>query len=164
METFRYFIEHQTTDYLLFLTACIGLLVVFTFIILVILLVNSFKYKNFMKGVNGDNIEDLLKENLKKIKDLKEGQYLNKLDIDILKDYHKKVFNKVAIVKYNPIETYGQNSFIFTLLTQSNDGIVMNAINSSSGFYLYAKEIVAGRCELKLSDEEKRCLENAMDK
>ena len=163
MDQIRYYLEHQTADFLILLTAGVLLLALFTLIILIILLINGAKYKKFMKGVHGESIEDLLKENLKKINDLRESQYTNKLDIDILKDYHKKNFNKMAIVKYSPLETYGQNSFIMTFLTTSNDGIIMNAINSRDGFYLYSKEIKGGRSELKLSEEEVKCLDKAMN-
>ena len=56
----------------------------------------------------------------------------------------------------------GQSSFALTLLDQMDNGIVMNAIHSREGCYLYIKEITGGESEIVLGKEEAESLKKAL--
>ena len=69
----------------------------------------------------------------------------------------------MALLRYDAFQEMGGNlSFIVVLLTSSNDGFIINSVHSTrEGCYIYGKKIVNGECEIELSVEEKRALEEA---
>ena len=56
----------------------------------------------------------------------------------------------------------GQSSFAFAILDQQDNGVLINAMHSREGCYLYAKEIVGGTSEITLSKEEEEALKKAL--
>ena len=75
-------------------------------------------------------------------------------------------YNKMAVVKYDAFREMGGNmSFVLAMLTEKNDGFVLNTMHSSrEGCYTYVKTIQNGQCEVLLSEEEKEALAKAMKK
>ena len=72
-------------------------------------------------------------------------------------------FQKIGLVKYDAFhEMGGKLSFSLALLNETDDGFVMNAVHSREGCYTYIKEIIAGKCVIILSEEEKEALDMAM--
>ena len=66
-------------------------------------------------------------------------------------------------MKYDAFKQMGGKlSFSLALLNEINSGFIINSVHSSEGCYIYIKEIVAGLCDLDLSNEEKEALSQAM--
>lgn len=149
------------------LLGTIGLTVIM-FIMIIVLMVKQGKlrkrYEAFMEGSDAKSLEkamterfseiDLIKTNIKEIQDR-----LEDVDKELLTNY-----KKMALVKYDAFREMGGNlSFAIALLTENNNGFIINAMHSSrEGCYIYAKEIKNGQCEMILADEEKQALEEAM--
>jgi hypothetical protein len=69
---------------------------------------------------------------------------------------------KVGMVRYNPFDDTGSNqSFALALLDGNANGIILSSLHSRQQTRLYVKEIVAGRSEVALSDEETEALKRA---
>ena len=67
------------------------------------------------------------------------------------------------MVKYDAFqEMGGKLSFSLCLLNEKDDGFIINAMHSREGCYTYIKEIIAGKCVIILSEEEKEALDMAM--
>ena len=72
---------------------------------------------------------------------------------------------KVGFMRFNPFhDTGGNNSFILALLDRGNSGIILSSLYLRDGMRLYAKAITNGKSKQPLSDEEKKVLEETMQK
>ncbi len=70
---------------------------------------------------------------------------------------------KIGLIRYDPFgKTEGEKSFIFSLLNENNDGLVMNFLYTHDGVRVYTKKIKQGKgIEHELSEEEKKAVEKA---
>ena len=53
-------------------------------------------------------------------------------------------------------------SFVIALLDDHNSGLILNSVHSREGCYLYMKDVVEGKTEILLGNEEKEALEKAL--
>ena len=93
----------------------------------------------------------------------KREQLLNKN----LKNYILDGFGhiqKFKLKRYNPYDDVGGDlSFTVSLLNGKNSGVLITSLHTRAGTRLYAKEIVEGKSELKLSKEEEGVLQEVLD-
>lgn len=121
------------------------------------------KYKIFMSGEDGKNMEKAILEKFASIDTLE----ANVKDIySNLKSVHGQLitaYQKIGLVKYDAFkEIGGKLSFVLVLLTAENNGYIINSMHSSKeGCYTYAKEVVNGEAFVILSEEEQQALEEA---
>lgn len=122
------------------------------------------KYEEFMKGQDAKTLENLIVSKFDEIDSMKEhlnenDERLKKIDGFLLGSY-----NKMSIVKYDAFREMGGNmSFVLALLTESNDGFILNTMHSGrEGCYTYLKNIVKGECDAPLSEEEREALDKAV--
>lgn len=121
------------------------------------------KYKIFMAGESGKNLEKSILEKFAAI---------DTLEVNV-KDIYSKIksingqlitaYQKIGLVKYDAFkEIGGKLSFVLVLLTAENNGFIINSMHSSKeGCYTYAKEVVNGEAFVILSEEEQQALEEA---
>ena len=122
-------------------------------------------YKNFMKKLgNGNNIEEILNNYISKVEDV---DYKNKEIIKYCEKLNDEIsicIKKVGIVRYNAFKDTGSDlSFALALLNDNNDGIILNGIYSREMSNIYAKQIKNARSSNKLSEEETKALEIAVN-
>jgi hypothetical protein len=121
------------------------------------------KYKVFMDGENGKNLEKAI---------LDKFSAIDNLESNVEDIYHKikaingqlvTAYQKIGLVKYDAFkEIGGKLSFVLVLLTAENNGFILNSMHSSKeGCYTYAKEVVNGEAFVILSEEEQQALEEA---
>ena len=122
-------------------------------------------YKKFMKKIgNGNNIEEMLKKYITKVEEIDTKndeivKYCNKL-----KDEISLSIKKVGMIRYSAFKNTGSDlSFALALLNDANDGIILNGIYSREMSNIYAKQIRNGKCNNKLSEEESKALEIAIN-
>ena len=122
------------------------------------------RYDEFMRDSDGKSLEEAFQKKFAnmdyingKIKEVDE--HLAIIDENLLKTYQK-----VGVVKYDAFkEVGGTLSFVLTLLTKENDGLIMNSMHSNKeGCYIYIKEVKSGEVFVTLSEEERQSLEQAM--
>ena len=139
-------------------------------ILIIILFVKNSKlkksYLSFMAGEDGKSLEKVITERFKEIDNLNQqievvDGRLNKIDATLLHTY-----KKMALRKYDAFQEMGGNlSFALVMLTESNDGFIVNVMHSTrEGCYIYAKNVEKGKCDIELSNEEKEALAEAMGK
>lgn len=125
----------------------------------------SKKYKYFMDGENGVNIERKLSVEVKEIreataslKDLFERQ-------DSIQKTQSNTFQKIGFVKYNAFENIGNDlSFALTLLDGNNNGICLSSIYGRNESRVFSKPIYHGQASVALSNEEEESLHEALSK
>ena len=120
-------------------------------------------YLKFMKKIgNGNNLDEMLKEYLNSVEDIRKDNmeiknYYTKLDNDI-----SSSIQKVGLVRYNAFQDVGSDlSFALALLDRENNGIILNGIYGSESSNIYAKPIKNGESQYQLSEEEKEALKIA---
>lgn len=150
------------------LLGCIGVTLVIGIICIILLCkVHSLKkkYKVFMSGNTMESMEGEIRKRFEEISNLKTKTKEVQDCISHMEDTLKVVYQKVGIVKYDAFsEMGGKLSFVLALLTEENDGFLLNSMHSSrEGCYTYIKEIIKGESFVILSEEEKLALKQAIE-
>lgn len=142
----------------------------FSLILLVLVIVNSVKYaklkkryESFMLGEDGKSLEKSFSEKFQFIEELKGKTKEIDGTLEVMQNTLHHTYQKIGIVKYDAFkEMGGELSFALALLTDMNDGFIINSMHSSrEGCFTYIKEIKAGACDIILAEEEKKALEMA---
>lgn len=154
---------------LLLIVAVLAVVTVALFITTIVLLVKisglTKKYKAFMNGSEGRDLESTILERFKEIDNLKsETSYIsNKLNTAC--DTLLTAYQKVGIVKYDAFkEMGGKLSFSLCLLDDKDNGFVMTSMHTREGCYTYIKEIIRGEAYVILASEERKALDEAKNK
>ena len=123
------------------------------------------KYRSFMLGSTMESMEDEITKRFQEISNLQKETKEVKNRVARIEDTLKVVYQKVGIVKYDAFsEMGGKLSFVLALLTEENDGFLLNSMHSSrEGCYTYIKEIIKGESFVILSEEEKLALKQAIE-
>lgn len=153
----------KTEDYLIISCAINLVLILVTIINTIMLTKINNKYIKFMKQLgNGTNLDEMLRDYLKDVKEIKQDNseikaYYTKLDSDI-----SSCIQKVGLVRYNAFRDVGSDlSFAIALLDGNDTGVVLNGLYGSESSNIYAKPIKGGISTYQLSEEEKYALEIA---
>lgn len=124
------------------------------------------RYRKFMRGSKGKNIEGLLDElsenvdnavnKAEEIKSLYKG-IDNRLD---------KCIQKMSIIRYKAFNDIGSAALSFSVafLDANDDGVILTGIYGRDECTIYAKPIDKGVPKYDLSEEENRVLMDAMRK
>lgn len=141
-------------------------------LILIILIVILFykqkklikKYDSFMSGISGESLENAISEKFQEIAKLKQDSQEMQDSMKIIKENLVKTYQKIGIIKYDAFkEMGGKLSFVLVLLTDENNGFLINSMHSSrEGCYTYVKEIINGETFVLLSEEEKQAIDLAI--
>lgn len=120
-------------------------------------------YNKLAQGIGKEGLKGLLE-------DVFRNTQQNKKDIEKLTIYCDRIekeghfhIQKVGLHRYNPFkDTGGDQSFILSLVDQTDTGVIISGLYSRSGLRWYAKKVINGKgSEHELSDEEKKALKEA---
>ena len=71
---------------------------------------------------------------------------------------------KIGMVRYSAFKDTGSDlSFALALLNEKNDGVILNGIYSREMSNIYAKQVKEGKTNNKLSEEEDKALQIAIN-
>ena len=83
----------------------------------------------------------------------------------MLKKIQRMTYQKMGMVKYDAFrEMSGELSYALALLDQEENGFIINSVYANEGSYSYVKQIVKGECQINLSEEEEKALNQAKNK
>lgn len=143
-------------------------LVLALLVVVIILMVQVSKlkkrYNTFMKGKNGEELEQVIYERFGELDIMQQIAKQHAVEIKNLKRKFRSSYSKVGIVKYDAFKEMGGTlSFALSLLNERNSGFIINCMHSREGCYTYIKEIINGESYIALSEEEKEALKNAIN-
>ena len=122
-------------------------------------------YSKFMNKLgNGNNVEELLKEYIKRVETVEAKNeeiisYCKVIDENI-----KRCTQKIGIVRYNAFKDVGSDlSFTLAILDDYNNGVVLNGIYARDSSNIYAKPIENGQSKYIISEEEKEAVNKAIN-
>lgn len=155
-------------EYMLIIAAAGVAVILILFILNIISLVKigkmKKKYNAFMEGKDAKSLEETILSRFRQVDDLKVNQELQNKDIQVLKATILKTYQKFGLVKYDAFnEMGGQLSFAMAMLNKENNGFLLNTVHNRGGSYTYVKEIVDGKSEINLSEEEEEALKKAIN-
>lgn len=155
-------------DYMLIIAAVGVAVILILFILNIVALVKigkmKKKYNAFMEGKDAKSLEETILNRFKEVDDLKVNQELQNKDIQALKSTILKTYQKFGLVKYDAFnEMGGQLSFALAMLNKKNNGFLLNSVHNREGSYTYVKEILDGKSEINLSEEEAEALNKAIN-
>ena len=144
-----------------------GVLLIVMFILTIVCAVHYRKlyrrYDIFMRGRDAESLEGTIKKLLDETNLLRSE---NRSAAAQVQAYYKQVkasYQRIGIVKYNAFKGMGGDlSFVLAVLDDNNSGWILNSVHSREGCYLYIKDVIEGKTEVLLGNEEKEALEKAL--
>ena len=143
--------------------------VIILFILYIVSVANLRKlrvsYTKFMNKLgNGDNLEEMLKEYVKRVNTVEAKNeeiisYCKVIDENI-----KRCSQKMGLVRYNAFKDTGSDlGFTLAILHEFNNGVVLDGIYARDSSNIYAKPIENGESKYVLSNEEKEAIHKAIN-
>lgn len=152
----------------IFLTTMFFIIIILT-ILYITTVINLRKlrtsYQKFMNKLgNGNNLDEMMKEYMKKVNSVEEKNNEIISYCKVLDDNMKKCTQKIGIVRYNAFKDTGSDlSFSLAILDDYNNGVVLNGIYARDSSNIYAKPIENGESKYVLSNEEKEAINRAIN-
>lgn len=146
-----------------FQTSLFLLLIILNIVLLAAVFLMRRRFKIFLQGKNGRNLEDLIDKSAAEIGRINLGlAKINKRQGDQEKILETTI-RKVGVVRFNPFKnTGGDQSFAIALLNLSDSGIVISSLYLREGTRIYAKPIEQAKSKYPLSAEEEEAIKKAM--
>lgn len=143
-------------------------------VILVLILINGFLFwhckkvnkriNDFLEGGKIKDLRDILLKQKDKNASLDEEIKEAFLKIKSLEELSEIAIQKVGIIRFNPFKDMGGNqSFIIALLDKQDNGFVISSLFVNESNRVYAKSVNKGKSDYKLSEEELKAIDMAMN-
>jgi hypothetical protein len=119
--------------------------------------------KHLFKGKKAQDLEPIIIENNKNIKELfKKTEDLYQKN-DRVNKHSLKSLHKVGLLRFNPFrEIGGDQSFSLALLDDENSGAIISSLYSREGVRIYCKSLQKGTStKHPLTEEEKKAIQIA---
>ncbi len=162
MEAITQSLAQHSGQALLALCVLVGLLGAWVAFLYSKMRANSARWKDLMRGANGQNLENLLERHLDERADVKQSIRALNSDVDDLQSRMRTSKRHLGLVRYDAFEDVGgAQSFALALFDEDGDGAVVTSLVGRSDCRVYAKPLVKGRSERTLSQEEQRAIRDA---
>jgi hypothetical protein len=150
-------------DNLIVLFVLLAGFIVLTILLLAWVLLLRKKMRIFLKGAKVLDMEEVVTEQTKVIKEIKRDiKKLSQWNADLQKICDIAI-TKVGVVRFNPFkDTGGDQSFAIALLDSDNNGLVISSLYTREGTRVYTKPINNGKSSYNLSDEEQEAIAKAI--
>lgn len=123
------------------------------------------KYKRFMKGSSGKNIESMIIEHIEDLKSNDEKFNIAHARMDSIQEQMDRCIQKHSIIRYNAFNDTGSDlSYSIALMDNFNNGLTLTGIYGRNEFIGYAKPIDNGNSTYPLSVEEQLAISRCQKK
>ncbi|MCK5412810.1 MAG: DUF4446 family protein [Candidatus Pacebacteria bacterium] len=117
------------------------------------------KTRSFFTGKQSKDLEEVIYNQIKNSNKINENIDKIYKENEEIRENIKKCIQKVGVVRFNPFGDVGGNqSFAIALLDNSLSGVIILSLYSRDGVKVYSKQIIEGKSEYKLSEEEEKAL------
>jgi hypothetical protein len=116
----------------------------------------------FFAGATGRDLETVINDLSGGLHTLQENQAILESHLKNLRNDFGLSVQKLGIVKFNPFEGGSGNlSFSLALLDGHNTGILLTSMHGREQNRVYTKQVINGKCEIQLTEEELKAIEQA---
>ena len=120
-------------------------------------------YDRFMRGRDAESLEESILAMSDELKGFRDMNEVHTAQLEEIRKLVGRAYVRTAMLRYDGFKGMGgQASFVLTMLDREDNGFILNSLHSRDNEYLYLKEVKQGQVEQVLSDEEKKCLNDAM--
>lgn len=145
---------------------CISIIAIVSVIMTIILYSRMKKfekaYNSLQTFMSGIRLEDLLKANLKEVRELSQQVSGQATRIVQIEEKIRRDIDRAELVRFNSFQNMGADlSFALALLNQDATGVVLTGIHSIEESRIYCKVIENGQSTVKLIPEEKEAIAKA---
>ena len=120
------------------------------------------RYQIMMQGALGEPIEEMMKNRIRDIEDLKIRTADLEQERDRLESLLRTCLQKAGVIRFNAFtETGSDLSFAVALLDDYDNGVVLTSIFGRNDSRVYAKPLIKGESTYSLTNEEKDAIEKA---
>lgn len=117
------------------------------------------RYKKFMRGTSGKNIESIILEHLEDLKANEEKFAVIHKQQEVMQEQLDRCIQKHSIVRYNAFNNTGSDlSYSIAFMDNYNNGITLTGIYGRNEFIGYAKPVENGVSSYPLSVEEEMAI------
>lgn len=163
MSQLKEFIQSYNIEIILGLVAAIFVLLILYIIAEIRISKIRKKYNEFVMGVKGVNVEELLIRTGEELKNIRIDLSNKEQDIKNLETKLAFAIQKVGFVRYNAFAEMGSElSFSIALLDKFNSGFVLTSIYGREHTTSYGKPIKFGKSTYPLSVEELQAIDRAI--
>ena len=116
----------------------------------------------FFAGTTGRDLETVIQDLVSGLHTLQENQVILEKHLKNFRNDFGLSVQKLGIVKFNPfVGGSGNLSFSLALLDGYNTGIILTSMHGREQNRVYTKQVVNGKCEIQLTEEELKAIELA---
>ena len=134
-------------------------------VLLVLVIRMELRFRNFVQGANGKDLESYIAWLGKMYKSLDAKQDETIENLEIIDNKLKKSLRGVHMLRFNPFQEAGSNqSFAVALVDEHGDGFILSSLYTRERMSIFAKPIEKLSSSHELSEEEAHALEQAYGK
>ena len=123
------------------------------------------KWDKLLDGASGSNLENLLMDTLRENQSLNDRLDASERKLSEIETHAEKTKRHIGLVRYDAFEEVGgSQSFALAVYDDKGDGVVLNSIIGRTDCRVYAKPLVGGRSDRSLSEEERKAIEEALNR
>jgi len=123
------------------------------------------KWDQLLDGASGSNLENLLMDTLRENQALNDRLDASERKLSEVEKHAEKSKRHIGLVRYDAFEEVGgSQSFALAVYDDNGDGVVLNSIIGRTDCRVYAKPLVGGRSDRNLSEEERKAIEEALNR
>ncbi len=141
---------------LVYMTIGLGVIVIALFFWILYL---SKKIRKMSNGKNSESLESIIIENNELGKTMRQKHENIEQNIIQLKSELAKTIKNISIVRFDALgDASGMQSFAIGLTDSYKNGIVISSMYTRDRMSVFAKEIIKGESNHKLTEEEKQAI------
>jgi hypothetical protein len=123
------------------------------------------RLRKLFLGTKAISIENILTNALKTIDKHESRLNAEESHGKILSEQVSQCLRNIVVKRYSAFnDGTAQNSFTLTFINDRGDGIILSSLYARERMSIYAKNIIAGKSQTELTDEEKVALTEALTK
>jgi hypothetical protein len=121
------------------------------------------RLKKIFAGTKAHNLEGMIVEVGKKIKQLEETQKEINIHLVTIDKRLNNSIRNIETIRFNPfVDAGGNQSFAIAFMNDEKNGVIMSSLYARDRMSIFAKPISNGKSDFELSSEEKEVLERAV--
>ncbi|GAX89129.1 hypothetical protein EFBL_0747 [Effusibacillus lacus] len=116
-----------------------------------------------MRGVDKSNLEELIFKQAEELKNLREKVSQVQDVQEQVQQEIRRSLGPIGVIRYNAFDDVGSDlSFSVSILNREKNGIVLTSLYGREDSRIYAKPIVNGESQYKMTEEEKQAVSIAV--
>jgi hypothetical protein len=147
------------------LYAAIGSIGILLIIVIIWNIRTEKRLRKLFRGTKNLSIENILTNALKTIEDHDSRIAAEERHGKVLSEQISQCARNIVVKRYSAFnDGTAQNSFTIALINDRGDGVILSSLYARERMSVYAKNVLQGKAQTELTEEEKIALSEALNK